>query len=286
MKIRILSVLAAGALLLAGAAQAAEGSVEPRPTPVNGDAYIKTAIVGIEKGRSGVRLANFLDEPTRNYVNLYGVAEARVLGRAEVEVPAKASLQFKPEQIPWIVTAPINWDQPLVIYVENGRQKQLWQHLQYDPSTGTLSNASICVSPPHQDYAAVDQVAINVFTSRIQRHVSLITLHNFSDADAAFEARLYDFRTGAHVGTANLEIKAHGTFSDSAQWFETEADFQPHGGQPYINIVFVPVNPAGGARLVVGHAMLDMTMGNAVNVSNPCSIHGGIVQLPYVPAQE
>jgi hypothetical protein len=282
MKTNLLITLGAAALCLAGATRADENVVAPGPTPGIGDAYIKTAIIGIEKGRSGVRLANFLDEPTRNYLSLYGVDDERVLGHAEIDVPAKASVQFtRPEQLPWIGTGPINWDQPLVIYVENGRQKQLWQHLHYDPSTGNLSNASICVSPPHQDYAAVDQVAINVFTSRIQRHVSLLTLHNFSDADGAFEARLFDFRTGAHVGTATLEIKAHGTFSDSAQWFETAAGFEPHGGQPYINIEFVPVEPASGARLLVGHAMLDMTTGNTVNVSNPCSIHGGVVQLPY-----
>lgn len=95
-------------------------------TPLLGDAaYARTAITGVEAGASHIRLANIKDDTVRNYVEIYGLHDRATLGSFTVDVPAKGAVQFQPESMIFSI-APLNWDQPIVLYVENGRDKQLW----------------------------------------------------------------------------------------------------------------------------------------------------------------
>jgi len=129
--------LLAWVLAFGGPSAVAQEQLDDLPPvpPIGADAYNKTAIINVEAGQSYVRLANFGAESTRNYVEIFGLADRVTLGSFVVDVPAKATVQFQPELM--IHTfAPVNWDQPIALYVENGRSSQLWQHIKLQPRTG------------------------------------------------------------------------------------------------------------------------------------------------------
>jgi len=243
------------------------------------NAYNKTPIVAIEAGKSHVRLANFRDEPVKNYVDIYGIDDKQILGSFELTVPAKASIQFTPETM--IQTfAPVNYNQRVVLYVENGREAQLWQHIKFDNAKGTLADASVCTIAPHIDYAPIGHVVLNAHTSRIGGYVSNVAVHNFSDDVGNFEARLTDSKTGRQVGVVPITVPARGNVEHPVDVYEELANFKPAADQMHINIQFVPKAPDSGARLSVSHTVTDVRTGAVTNLSNPCAIHGGIISLP------
>ncbi len=270
------------ALALAGATASFKAMAgEAAPLPGFGDVWNKTPIVGIEPGTSFVRFANLRDEgAVTNYVEIFGLDDRKTLGSFQVEVPAKASVQIDPARMIQTFAA-VNWDQPIVLYVENGREKQLWQHVRYNARSGEFTNASVCTFAPHADYIPPTQVAINVHTNRIGRYVSMVTAHNFTDTAGVFEARLYDASTGKSMGKVDIALEARESFCESGLWFQDAAELSATQEIPgHMNIEFVPKAPDTGARLVVGHAVYDFTTGQGPNLSNPCSIHGGIITLP------
>ncbi|MCB2107842.1 MAG: hypothetical protein KDE14_09095 [Rhodobacteraceae bacterium] len=285
------TILVAGAAFtllvgFAGHADAADFRAEPASVEIaagNGDAYIKTPIIGVEAGRSLIRFANLDDTVTAtNYVEIYGLGSQATLGSFQVDVPPKASIEVRPEQM--IQTfAPVDYDQPLVLYVENGRAKQLYQHVIYDAEQGSFANASACTTAPHVDYVPDGQSAINVLAG-VGRYASFVTVHNFTDVPAVFEARVYDAADGRMKGSVEIELGARESFSQSGLWYQ-----QATGGivigigkasqQDQINIEYAPAGPDSAARLVVAHEIYDLYRGSSTNVSNPCPIHGGIIDL-------
>ncbi len=272
--------LLAGAFCLPAGAQEARPSVIDESgvtTPPLGDAaYARTAITGVEAGASVIRLANLRDEPVRNYVEIYGLHDRATLGSFPIDVPAKGSVQFQPESMIFSI-APLNWDQPIVLYVENGRDKQLWQHVKLR-RTG-LKDASVCTAPIHLDYAPVGNVALNIYAGHFSRYTSLVSAHNFSTADGDYEVRVYDAATGSRLAASPVTIKARETFSRAGTWFASLIQtFAPADEQRPLNIEFVPVKDTG-ARLVVSHEVYDVFTGGATNLSNPCALHGGFVHI-------
>jgi hypothetical protein len=178
------------------------------PRPGFADPYNKTPIVGYTAGQSQIRLANMRDEGTvTNYISIWGQDEKRWLGSVQVDVPAKASLAIEPHLM-LQTFAPVNWSQPIVLYVENGREKQLWQHVRNDERTGRIEDTSVCTHSPHQDYIPAQQVVLNAQINRVGPRHSLVLLHNFSEQDAVFEARMYDAATGAYLGKLDIPLAA------------------------------------------------------------------------------
>lgn len=122
----ILAATAAAGLLSFSTAQAQDNFA---PDINNGDAYRNNAIIGLDPQTSYIRLANFRDErePVRNYVEVYGLDRQKPLGRFEIDVRPKAAVQLSYRSI--IGLAGIPYDvaaaQDLVLYVQNGREKQL-----------------------------------------------------------------------------------------------------------------------------------------------------------------
>jgi hypothetical protein len=244
--------------------------------PAGAEAYTKTAITRVAAGASYIRLANLRDEPTRNYVEVYGLTDKATLGSFVVDVPAKASVQFQPETM--IQTfAPVNWDQPLVLYVENGRDKQVWQHIKSYPGTGMFFDASACAAPPHMDYVQPGNVALNVFTGGLARYVSTVSIHNFSNKTGRYEARIYDAATGKKVGATAFELAPRQSLTRSGAYYAQVSDLNASvDASRYLNVEFVSVGDAD-ARVVLSHEVMDVFNSSVLNLSNPCAIHGGFV---------
>jgi hypothetical protein len=256
--------------LNAGAAEAAAAPLPPA------DATNKTAIVRVAAGASYIRLANMLDKPTRNYVEVYGLSDQATLGSFVVDVPAKASVQFQPEKM-LQTFAPVNWDQPLVLYVENGRDKQVWQHIKSYPGSSVFFDASVCTPPPHLDYVQPGNVAINVHAGSGTGYISTITVHNFSDKTGRYEAQIYDTATGQQVGATAFELKPRQSLTRSGSYYAQQAGpAAPETRDRYLNVEFVSVGDPD-ARIVVGHEVLDAARGYVLNLSNPCALNGGLV---------
>lgn len=246
--------------------------------PPGAEAYNRTAITGVEAGASFIRLANLRDQPTRNYVEIYGVSDRASLGSFVVDVPAKASVQFQPELMiqPF---APVNWNQPIVLYVENGRDKQVWQHIKWRARADAFTDASVCASPPHLDYVQPGNAALNVYPGGFSRYASTVTAHNFSDKTGRYEARIFDAATGKRLGAVAFELGARQSFARTGAYFAQQADVvAPVDDARYLNVEFVSVGDAG-ARIVVGHEVTDVFTGDTLNLSNPCSIHGGFASV-------
>ena len=249
---------------------------EAAALPPGSEAYTKTAIIGIEAGASFIRLSNFLEQPTRNYVEVYGVADRAALGGFTVEVPAKATVQFQPEHM-FETFASVNWNQPIVLYVENGRDKQVWQHIKFDNRSRIFSDAGVCASPPALSYITPGNVAIDVFTNASPRFTSEVTVHNFSDEDAHFEARVYDAATGQIASTRAFALGGRQSLTTNGLFYAPLGDRLPPADKgQFMNVEFVQVG-GNGAHIVVSHEVLDSLSQTTLNLSNPCSIHGGLV---------
>lgn len=270
-------------------AMTAPAQADEAPLPGFSDPYGKTPILGYTPGASHIRLANMRDEGTvTNYITIYGLDEKQVIGTVQVDVPAKASVGIQPHLM-LETFAPVNWRQPVVMYVENGREKQLWQHLKYDERTGDLEDASVCTNSPHQDYIPARQVVLNAAVNRVGYLSSSITVHNFSDRDGVFEARMYDAGTGAYLGKTDVTLAARASFTQTGLGYYDSSDIvyiQAPEAPASMNIEFVPKAPDAGARLAVSHRVVDYTDGDSVNLSNPCAIHGGMIVIPPLPAPQ
>lgn len=268
------ALLAASPAIAADVAAVLPGSL----LPPGAEAYNKTAITGVVAGSSFIRFANLRDAATRNYVEIYGLTDKATLGSFVVDVPAKATVQIQPERMIYTF-APVNWSQPIVLYVENGRDKQVWQHIKLNARAGTFSDASVCASPPHLDYVQPGNAALNVFPGGFSRFSSTVTAHNFSDKAGRFEARVYNAATGERIGAVAFDLGARESFTRGGVYFASISDgVSPVDDARYMNVEFVQVGD-GAARIVVGHEVADMFNGATMNMSNPCSIHGGFVTI-------
>lgn len=262
-------------LLTAGIAGAADVGTTVFPVePDLNAAYAKTAITGVTAGSSFIRFANLRGQATRNHVEIYGLTDKATLGSFVVDVPAKATVQVQPERMIFTF-APVNWDQPVVLYVENGRDKQVWQHVKLNPATGDFSDASVCVSPPHLDYAAPGNAALDVFPGGLSRFTSTVSVHNFSDVTGRYEAHVYDAATGQQLGAVAFELPARASFTRQGSYFAQLAAMADESR--FMNVEFVSVgNPV--ARITVAHEVTDLS-GRTVNLSNPCPITGGFATI-------
>lgn len=278
MKSQLLMATLAGALSITSA-QARDAFA---PDITNGDAYRNNAIIGLDAKTSYVRFANLRDEqePVRNYIEVYSLDAGRALGRFEIDVRSKASIQLSYRSIMGL--AGVSFDdaarQDIVLYVQNGREKQLWQHVQYNPDTRVLNNATVCSTAPHVDYIAPHNMLINVHSSSMRSHTSLISLHNFADTDTEVQANIYHGASGEAIGFVPIKLAARSSFNETAAWFEEQMNFTPSQAQYHYTIEFVPTT-VPQAKLVVGHVVANLDAGLGANLSNPCALHGGIVTL-------
>ncbi len=278
-----------GAFTAMSAPAKADSQLSQLPMPGFADPYGKTPILGYKPGESQIRLANMRDEgATTNYISIWGLDEKRWLGTVQVDVPAKASVAVEPHLM-LETFAPVNWRQPVALYVENGREKQLWQHVRSTARANELKDLSVCTYSPHADYIPASQVVLNAFISRVGAVRSVVSVHNFSEQDAVFEARLYDAGTGAPLGKVEIPLAARETFSHTALWLFDNSD-QVHIRAPELpgslNIEFVQKAPQDGAHVSVAHWVADYTTGETTNLSNPCPITGGTITIPPLPAPQ
>ena len=287
MKTYSLTVAAAAAasLLLLSEAQAQRvdgGGFAPDIN--NGSAYNNNAIIGLNPQSSIVRFANFRDEreSVRNYVEVYSLTHKRVIGKFEVDVPPKASIQMNFLQI--TDAADLNMtdvaEQDLALYVQNGRAKQLYQHVQYNGDTRNLDNATVCTTAPHADYIAPHNVVMNAHSAAMHTTTSLISIHNFSDLNSTFQANIYDAVTGEAIGFVPITLDSREAFNESITWFEEQMNYTPERNQYHYNIELVPTSFPHG-KAVIGHIVLNTRNGSASNLSSPCALHGGIITIDF-----
>ena len=284
----LLSIAAAAAaslLTFSGAWSTAHAqTVGFAPDINNGSAYNNNAILGFTPDRSYIRFANMRDETesVRNYVEVYSLDSQRVVGRFELDVRPKASRQLSYRSI--IGLAGLRYEdaatQDLVLYVQNGRGKQLWQHVHYDLNTQKLENATVCSTAPHVDYIASHNVVMNAHTSTMKFQTSLITIHNFADTDSTFQANIYDGSSGDAIGFVPIKLKARESFNESVAWFEEQMGHKPTSAQFHYNIELVPTSFPHG-KAVIGHAVANTNTGEGANLSNPCALHGEIISIDF-----
>jgi len=274
-----LVLISAAALLVAGPARATDTALAA--------ASGKTAITGVYAGQSVIRFANpHSDKPARLTVDVYGVSDKAMLGRFELEVPAKASVQVRPEEA-LQTFAPVNWDQLVVLYVASNRDKQLWQHVRHNIVSGDLTNASVCTSAgagnaPPANFVLNASLARYFVMGPVEPYASFISLHNTADAAVTYEARLYDALTGEMKGRVDVPLDPRGTFNQSSQWYQNQSGWYfPTARQKHMNIEFVRKDGMAAAEdLVVGHVLMNVIEGDSANLSNPCPVRAGLVTPP------
>lgn len=228
----------------------------------------RSAITNVYAGQSTIRIANPGSTAARHEIEIYGVGDHASLGRFVLEVPAKASITFKPEtMIPTF--APVNWDQFLVLYVDTAAEGQLWQHVRQYPNDGPL-NASLC-GPVRALSAERPQMAFNVLTDRAPGIASFVTLHNPSSTPLNLDARVYNASTGRLVGAFAMTVGAHETVNRSGHYFQSTAGwFFPDAAD--FNVEFVARPGESAADLIVGHSMVDLITGDRTNLADPCPV--------------
>lgn len=265
-----LTLIARTTLLAATAA--ATLMLSPAQSSASTEIAQRTAIPNVFAGQSSVRIANTETHPARHDIEIYGVNERAPIGRFVVDVPAKASVVFRPEEM--IQTfAPVNWNQLLVLYVETSAEGQRWQHLRQYPG-GALVNASMC-GPAHPLTATRPQMAMNVHTMVTSPMASFITLHNPTDAALELDARIYSARTGRIIGSVAMTLDPHETASRSGHFFQSNAGwFFPDETQ--FNVEFVPRMAGAGSGLIVGHMLMDLMTGQSTSLSDPCNVIAGM----------
>jgi len=267
----------------------ADSRLSDLPMPGFADPFNKAPVLGYTPGESEIRLANFRDEGTvTNYISIWGMDEKKWLGSVQVDVPPKASIAVEPHLM-LETFAPVNWRQPVAVYIENGREKQLWQHVKYSARTNDLSDWSVCTNAPHADYIPVRQVAINAQVNRVGPRQSIISIHNFSEQNAVFEARMYDAGTGQPLGKVEIPLAARESYSQSALRLFDQSDIvyiRAPDLPGSMNVEFVQKAPRDGARVAVTHAVYDTVTGATTNLSNPCAITGGTITIPPLPAPQ
>jgi hypothetical protein len=249
----------------------------------DGSAFRNVAILGLDPQSSFVRFGNFRDgEPVRNYVEVYSLTQGKTIGRFELNVPARGAAQLSFLDI--VSAAGLDLTtastQELALYVQNGREKQVWQHVQYDARTESLVNASACSFSPEAAYIPPSNVAMNVHTSTIGHIRSLITIHNFADEARHLDVRVTDARTGQEIGVVPISLEPRSSFNEEAAWFENELGFRPARNQYHVNI---EVNLLEGSKanpnVIVAHALFNTRTEAVANLSAICSIHGGTITL-------
>ena len=280
------AVFVSPALLGIAQAQDAQGVDDqigvPQPVVPQDSGSIITPIINVVAGQSFIRLANLRDAGTvTNYVQVYGLSTQEVLAEFQLEVPAKASIQFQPELMVQNLES-VTYDQPMVVYLENGYADQVWQHVQVDPISGTLKNASVCTFVPHADYVPPGSTVVNMHTSRVQGLMSVITAHNYTSVDGDFEIMLYDAASGELVGTLPVTIPARSTANYVDDQLHRLAGFFPDPDQIHLNVEVVARDQTAEARLVVQHRIYDLSTATSEDLSTYCPINGGIIQLPPV----
>ncbi len=235
----------------------------------------RTAIVNVYAGQSSVRIANTGTSPARHEIEVYGVSDRAPIGRFVLEVPAKASLVFRPETMIQTLTT-VNWDQLLVLYVTTAADGQLWQHVRQYPNGETV-NASVC-APARSGgsvTAAGPLVALNLNSEGAAPLASFVTLHNPTDAALELDARLTSAKTGRLIGTVPVTLAPHETLNRSGHFFQTTAGwFFPDEAQ--FNLEFVPRVAGFGADLLIDHTMVDLVNGERTSLANPCPVKGGV----------
>jgi hypothetical protein len=285
MKTHLLTVAAAAGFSLLAAANTPQAQTTGfAPDVNNGSAYNNNAIINLDPRRSYVRFANFRDqqEPVRNYVSVYDTTAKRVVGSFELDVRAKAAVQLSYADI--VARAGLRFDdaseRKLVLYVQNGRDKQLWQHVQYDVNTRNLENATVCSVAPHADYIAPHNVVMNVHSGLMKTQVSIVSLHNFGDVGTSFQANFYDAVSGQALGFVPITLESRQTFERSVAWYETEMGLKPSASQFHYNIEIVPTSFPHG-KVVTSHTVLNTEANASANLSNPCALHGGIITIDF-----
>jgi len=245
------------------------------------DTYRRTVILGIDPRRSYVRFANMSDQPVTNIVEVYGLDSESTLGRFQITVPAKASVQVRPDQMIQSLL-PLDLDQFLALYVENGHTNQFWQHVQFDQHSGEFADAGVCTYIPDVNFLPPGNVAINVHTTRINWYASFVSVHNFSDVTAAYEVRVYRSATGELMGTTEIDLGPRETLNESGYWFQGAVGWyflEPN--DLHMNVEFVPLAQDDTQRIAVGHVVGDVYEGGTANLSNPCPLIGnGFTRTP------
>lgn len=237
-------------------------AADPTPAP----------IARIMPNLSYVRLANMSELGSSIHtVEVYGLSTRTTLGRFQVEVPAKASKQIRPTDMLQGLSQ-TELDQFMSLYITTSRDKQYWQHVRYDATTGAFSNASVCPEPTSSATPATP-VALNVHTSRIPQYVSFVTAHNYGNAVGRYEARVYDSATGARLGSIDIELAPRQTITENGHWFHNAIGLLfPRDDQVHLNVEFVEKGSPSGARLTVAHEVYDVFAKTTANLSNGCAV--------------
>jgi hypothetical protein len=263
--LRASTALACTWLLAAAAGSSAAASSVVEPTAVEA----ATPIARVSPALSYIRFANMAESGTATHsVEVYGLDSHSVLGTVQVDVPAKGSLQVRPTDMIRSLQ-PIELNQFVALYVRGTGPRQFWQHVKFDPRSGAFSDAGVCTkATPAADEAPV---ALNVHTAAIPTYVSFVTVHNFTDIGARYQARVYNAATGAALGAATIELGPRGTFSENGLWFHNAVGlFFPGADLPHLNVEFVELGGPTGARLSVAHEVVNALTGETANLSNPC----------------
>lgn len=267
---RVLVALIAAVATFVGDGARAQGTAASVGNVMQAEAA-KTPVVRIFPTQSYLRLANLGDAPVTHSIEVYGLDSASTLGSVQITVPAKASLQVRPQDMLQTLL-PINRDQFMALYIDPSAAKQYVQHVRFDGRTGAFGDATSCLlkSPA----AAAPAAALNVHTSRIARYASFVTVHNAGADPIALEARLTDARTGARLGTIAIPLPARGTHSASGIWYQQQGGlFLPAEDQVHFNVEFVPTDGQDTSKLVVGHEVQDLTASSGpINLSTMCAI--------------
>lgn len=241
-------------------------------TAASGERSVRTSIARLFPGQSYIRLANLGGESVTHGIEIYGLDSVTFLGRAQVTVPPKASIQIQPAALlPHVPPSEIN--QFLALYIDPAPANQFVQHVRFDSANGIFSDATACQlvqNTPRPRPAAV----VNVHTSKLPRYASFVWVYNAGDRPMDLEARVSDSTTGARIGEFALKLPAGAMHSASGIWYQSQAGlFLPTDMQLHTNIEFVPTDGQVISNLIVGHEVKDFFLdGGTANLSMLCPV--------------
>lgn len=260
--------------------QEAPASAPDRESPqvVQGSGY--TVVMPIYAGADGntsfLRFPNGGLATSVTSITIVGYPSGFNYGTPTVTVPSGASPQYSIYEIldaAGLSTASFTarGDLGFSLYLRNADRVMGFQHVIYNDFSKFFENASACAYEPGQDYSFLNQVMINIHTSRLAAYPSTLFLHNFNNVATTYTADIHDARTGALKGTYTFQVLANTSYSAPFTFFEDAIGWIPASNEQHANVVVRPVGTSA-FRAILGQAIYNANLNAYVNMTQVCRI--------------
>jgi hypothetical protein len=229
--------------------------------------------VGVAGNTSYLRIVNGDDFNYPTTVTVVGGPNGTVYGSATISVPPGASPQYDIYSILAAANASTlrNGDTYYTLYLRNVGDVG-FQHVIYNSQNAFFENASVCTYVDGISYGTLNQVAINVHTTRIPTYPSFAFVHNYLSSNVAMAVDIYDASTGTLKGTYSGVAAPNATYALPMADLEAAIGWVPTVSQPHANIL-VRSSTGSTSYALVGQNILNERLSAFLNMTNFCIIN-------------